>query len=117
MYQPYRRVCFRARIWVQTFFDTTRLHALVMYSYLMNPFSLLSRFFRRAPSPPREIKEPSDFPVLDPETTIEEERMPAYDQGRYYPVNLGEVFNSRYQVLSKLGYGANSTVWFCRDLE
>ncbi|KAL1991431.1 hypothetical protein VTN49DRAFT_5423 [Thermomyces lanuginosus] len=88
-----------------------------MYSYLMNPFSLLSRFFRRAPSPPREIKEPSDFPVLDPETTIEEERMPAYDQGRYYPVNLGEVFNSRYQVLSKLGYGANSTVWFCRDLE
>ncbi|KAL1991438.1 hypothetical protein VTN49DRAFT_5430 [Thermomyces lanuginosus] len=43
--------------------------------------------------------------------------MPAYNQGRYYPVKLGEVLKSRYRVLSKLGFGANSTVWFCRDLE
>lgn len=88
-----------------------------MYNYLMNPFALLGRFLRRAPSPPRKIQEHTDFPVLDSETAVEEERMPAYDQGRYYPVKLGEVFNSRYQVLSKLGFGANSTVWLCRDLE
>ncbi|RHZ57076.1 hypothetical protein CDV55_106046 [Aspergillus turcosus] len=48
---------------------------------------------------------------------IEEERMPAYDRGLYFPVRLGDVFHSRYQVLSKLGFGANSTVWFCRDLQ
>ncbi|KAL4782151.1 kinase-like domain-containing protein [Aspergillus varians] len=47
---------------------------------------------------------------------MEEERMPAYDRGLFYPVKLGDVFGSRYQVLSKLGFGANSTVWFCRDL-
>lgn len=47
---------------------------------------------------------------------IEEERMPAFDRGLFYPVKLGDVFRSRYQVLSKLGFGANSTVWFCRDL-
>lgn len=55
--------------------------------------------------------------MLAPETLVEEERMPASDQGGYYPAKLGEVFNSRYQILSKLGFGANSTAWFCRDLE
>ncbi|KAE8310540.1 hypothetical protein BDV41DRAFT_384661 [Aspergillus transmontanensis] len=43
--------------------------------------------------------------------------MPGYDRGLYYPVKLGDIFCSRYQVLSKLGFGANSTVWFCRDLQ
>ncbi|KAB8225660.1 kinase-like domain-containing protein [Aspergillus novoparasiticus] len=43
--------------------------------------------------------------------------MPAYDRGLYYLVKLGDVFCSRYQVLSKLGFGVNSTVWFCRDLQ
>ncbi|KAG2012682.1 hypothetical protein GB937_007034, partial [Aspergillus fischeri] len=45
------------------------------------------------------------------------QRMPAYGRGLYYPVKLGDVFHSRYQVLSKLGFGANLTVWFCCDLE
>lgn len=42
--------------------------------------------------------------------------MPAFGKHLFYPVKLGDVFNARYQVLSKLGFGANSTVWFCRDL-
>ncbi|KAL4886613.1 protein kinase [Aspergillus karnatakaensis] len=33
----------------------------------------------------------------------------------YYPVHPGDVFHSRYQVVSKLGYGTSSTVWLCRD--
>ncbi|KAI2093330.1 hypothetical protein LOZ36_000206 [Ophidiomyces ophidiicola] len=69
----------------------------------------------RAPSPPRVLKE-GEFTVLDPAVKLEEENMPAFDQHAYYPVRFGEVFNERYQVLSKLGYGTNSTVWFCRDL-
>ncbi|KAF3492325.1 protein kinase domain-containing protein [Arthroderma uncinatum] len=48
---------------------------------------------------------------------MEEEKMPAYEKGLFYPVKLGEIFNARYQVLGKLGFGANSTVWFCRDLK
>lgn len=58
----------------------------------------------------------STFPVLDPRGKIEEEKMPAYSKGLFYPVKIGDIFFSKYQVLSKLGFGANSTVWFCRDL-
>ncbi|KAI1918540.1 hypothetical protein LOZ65_004855 [Ophidiomyces ophidiicola] len=64
----------------------------------------------RAPSPPRVLKE-GKFTVLDPAMKLEEENMPAFDQHLYYPVRFGEVFNKRYQVLSKLGYGTYST--FC----
>ncbi|EFW20474.1 hypothetical protein D8B26_003151 [Coccidioides posadasii str. Silveira] len=81
----------------------------------MNPFVRLGRFLRRLPSPPR-TPNTSNFPVLDSATRVEEERMPAYDRGLYFPVKLGDIFHARYQVISKLGYGANSTVWFCRDL-
>ncbi|PWY95405.1 kinase-like protein [Aspergillus sclerotioniger CBS 115572] len=81
----------------------------------MKPFHRLGRFFRRPPSP-RRISTSSNFPVLDPATKIEEERMPAYERGLFYPVKYGDVFESKYQVLSKLGFGANSTVWLCRDL-
>ncbi|GIK00082.1 hypothetical protein Aspvir_004097 [Aspergillus viridinutans] len=68
----------------------------------MNPFVRLGRFIRRPSSPPRIFKY-SNFPTLDSATKIEEQRMPAYDRGLYYPVKLGDVFHSRYQVLSKLG--------------
>lgn len=47
---------------------------------------------------------------------IEEEKVPNYKPERFYPVRLGEVFDSRYQVVAKLGFGTASTVWFCRDL-
>lgn len=59
----------------------------------------------------------SGFLPLDTTQRIEEERMPAYDRKLYYPVQLGDVFCSRYKVISKLGFGANSTVWFCRDIQ
>jgi hypothetical protein len=59
----------------------------------------------------------SNFPVLDPRTNIEEEKMLAYSKGPFYPVKIGHVFSSKYQALNKLGFGANSTVWFCRDLQ
>ncbi|PLN81850.1 protein kinase-like protein [Aspergillus taichungensis] len=81
----------------------------------MKSFIRLGRFLRR--SSPARVQKPSNFPILDPATKVEEERMPAYDRGLYYPVKFGDIFHSRYQVLSKLGFGANSTVWFCRDLE
>ena len=48
---------------------------------------------------------------------IEEETIPEYKAERYYPVQLGEVFNDRYQALAKLGFGTASTIWLCRDLE
>ncbi|GIK01780.1 hypothetical protein Aspvir_005821 [Aspergillus viridinutans] len=58
----------------------------------------------------------SGFTILDPSVKFEEENLPDYLEERYYPVQIGEVFNSRYQVLTKLGFGSSSTVWLCRDL-
>ena len=56
------------------------------------------------------------FPVVDSTQLIGEERLPWYDPNDFYPVRIGEVFQSRYQVVGKLGYGGYSTAWLCRDL-
>lgn len=47
---------------------------------------------------------------------FEEEELPDYESELFYPVNIGDTINLRYHVIGKLGFGANSTVWFCRDL-
>uniref|UniRef100_A0A3B5AXZ6 non-specific serine/threonine protein kinase n=1 Tax=Stegastes partitus TaxID=144197 RepID=A0A3B5AXZ6_9TELE len=39
-----------------------------------------------------------------------------YCYGGYHPVRIGDTFNRRYQVVSKLGWGYFSTVWLCVDL-
>ncbi|KFO79853.1 Serine/threonine-protein kinase SRPK, partial [Cuculus canorus] len=36
--------------------------------------------------------------------------------GGHHPVREGEVFNTRYQALHKLGCGAFATVWLCQDI-
>jgi hypothetical protein len=55
-------------------------------------------------------------PYLDPFQPLEEEKTPYYDLNRFYPARLGEVLNGRYQIATKIGYGASSTVWLARDL-
>ncbi|KAM4582952.1 SRSF protein kinase 3-like [Fundulus diaphanus] len=39
-----------------------------------------------------------------------------YGIGGYYPVEIGDIFVDRYQVLKKLGWGHFSTVWLCWDM-
>ncbi|OWK63527.1 Serine/threonine-protein kinase SRPK [Lonchura striata] len=36
--------------------------------------------------------------------------------GAHHPMQEGEVFNTQYQVLHKLGCGAFATVWLCQDM-
>ncbi|KAG2455823.1 SRPK3 kinase, partial [Polypterus senegalus] len=36
--------------------------------------------------------------------------------GGYYPVKIGDLFNGRYHVVRKLGWGHFSTVWLCWDI-
>ncbi|KAK6811482.1 hypothetical protein RU639_012736 [Aspergillus parasiticus] len=65
--------------------------------------------------------EPRVFPTagssaLDTSLQIEEDTFPTYQPEKYHPTQIGEVPNSTYQVLAKLGYGVTSTVWFGRDL-
>lgn len=35
--------------------------------------------------------------------------------GGYHPVQIGQVYHSRFRVLSKLGWGHFSTVWLAQD--
>lgn len=64
-------------------------------------------------------RQPNADTASDPvrEIDIEEETLPGYIAERYYPVHIGQIFNSRYQVVTKLGFGATSTIWLCRDLQ
>ncbi|KDE80352.1 serine/threonine protein [Aspergillus oryzae 100-8] len=36
---------------------------------------------------------------------------PDYDPKKYYPASVGETIARRYRIISKLGWGANATVW------
>ncbi|KAM6977719.1 SRSF protein kinase 3 [Aplochiton taeniatus] len=48
----------------------------------------------------------------------EEQEDPSdYCRGGYYPVKIGDLFNGRYHVVRKLGWGHFSTVWLCWDLQ
>merc|ERR1712086_765353 len=38
-----------------------------------------------------------------------------YRKGGYHAVSIGDLFNSKYRVISKLGWGHFSTVWMCKD--
>lgn len=49
-------------------------------------------------------------------TESDDEGADGYRKGGYHVVTVGEVYNGRYQVISKLGWGHFSTVWLCLDL-
>lgn len=45
-----------------------------------------------------------------------EEGRDAYRSGGFHPVYIGDMYASKYQVMSKIGYGRYSTVWLVKDL-
>lgn len=53
--------------------------------------------------------------LLPPTQPLDEEPIEWYCAGRYHPVKLGDIFNSRYEVVRKLGWGVYSTVWLAKD--
>ncbi|XP_077937060.1 SRSF protein kinase 3 isoform X2 [Gasterosteus aculeatus] len=65
--------------------------------------------------PPLELT-PPPVPLLGSDD--EEQEDPSdYCKGGYYPVKIGDLFNGRYHVVRKLGWGHFSTVWLCWDLQ
>ncbi|MCJ1256343.1 hypothetical protein MMC24_004164 [Lignoscripta atroalba] len=48
---------------------------------------------------------------------LEEENLPGYSAIDFYPIRIGEILDSKYQILGKLGYGANATVWLSKNLQ
>lgn len=54
--------------------------------------------------------------IIPSAVVIEEEGLPHYKLEHVYPVKIGDILQSRYKIIMKLGYGGNSTVWLARDL-
>jgi len=71
----------------------------------------------RAAKSRSESSSPPAFIKVHPSNLIDEETFADYRPEEYYPVTLGEIFQDRYKIIGKLGYGSASTVWLCRDLE
>ena len=71
---------------------------------------------QRSPLPPLRFPT-TGFKVIDNSDILEEERFDDFKSGKYYAVNIGDVFNYKYQVVGKLGFGVTSTVWLARDLQ
>ncbi|XP_055509171.1 SRSF protein kinase 2-like isoform X8 [Leucoraja erinacea] len=72
-----------------------------------------------APPPPPPLPEP--VPPEQEEEILgsddEEQEDPAdYCKGGYHAVKIGDLFNARYHVIRKLGWGHFSTVWLCWDI-
>lgn len=72
------------------------------------------------PIPPQnsDLAQPPENPT-QPDAASEgiEEGRAAYRPGGLHPVYIGDVFNDRFKVLSKIGYGRYSTIWLVRDLQ
>lgn len=66
--------------------------------------------------PPRSSSNDSEDSELNSEEE-EQELKEDYCKGGYHPVNIGDLFQGRYHVVRKLGWGHFSTVWLCWDLE
>ncbi|GAB1316567.1 Serine/threonine-protein kinase SRPK [Madurella fahalii] len=70
---------------------------------------------RRTPLVPLQFPS-TRFQVIPSSQPLEEERLDEFRTSHYYPVQIGDVYTSKYQVLGKLGYGTTSTVWLARNL-
>ncbi|KAM9828238.1 SRSF protein kinase 3-like isoform X2 [Syngnathus typhle] len=68
-----------------------------------------------SPAPPATFRLPHD--QLLGSDDEEQEDPSDYYKGGYYPVTIGDLFNGRYHVVRKLGWGHFSTVWLCWDLQ
>lgn len=82
-------------------------------SSLVARFGLSSLLPRSAPRTLPAV----GFDAIKQDKPVEEETLPGYKSEYFYPVRLGEVFDDRFQTVTKLGYGSSSTTWLARDLQ
>uniref|UniRef100_A0A3B5MCL6 non-specific serine/threonine protein kinase n=1 Tax=Xiphophorus couchianus TaxID=32473 RepID=A0A3B5MCL6_9TELE len=112
-----------------TFTSSTSSHPLCSSSSLLcsldSPFSFppmtSSAPYHLAMPPPHQTPPPVELtppPAQLLGSDDEEQEDPSdYCKGGYYPVKIGDLFNGRYHVVRKLGWGHFSTVWLCWDLQ
>ncbi|KAJ9209278.1 hypothetical protein DTO166G4_9119 [Paecilomyces variotii] len=62
-----------------------------------------------------QLRRTSEPPIPQQEP-VDEELCPGYNSASFYPANPGEVLAERFQLLVKIGWGSQSTVWLARDI-
>ena len=83
---------------------------------LMSALLRIARGLVRNPSTPRQFPT-TGFEVITSSHLVEEEQWEWYKPEEFYPVCIGGIFRSQYQVVGKVGYGVYATAWLCRDLQ
>ncbi|EME82206.1 uncharacterized protein MYCFIDRAFT_188967 [Pseudocercospora fijiensis CIRAD86] len=78
--------------------------------------SRLGSLFGHSANQPRKFST-AGATVFSNDHKLEEENWEWYTPDAYFPVRIRQVFQSQYQVLGKLGYGAHPTAWLSRDLK
>ncbi|EZF27719.1 CMGC/SRPK protein kinase [Trichophyton rubrum D6] len=83
-------------------------------------------FLRRMASQPRRTmfsikKSPWEIPSnqgpsLPQHELVDEEICPGYNPASFYPAKPGEVLIKKFQLLNKIGWGSQSTVWLARNI-
>jgi hypothetical protein len=79
-------------------------------------FKLARSLFGRKPWTPLGFPT-FDFEIVKDNVLLEEEQLDDFEKGACYPVNIGEIFASKYRVVGKLGFGTTLTVWLARDMQ
>ena len=87
---------------------------------LLKRFRPTTAYFRSASGVPTiapRVFPTTGFTAIPTSTKVDEEHWPWYTPQSFYPIRVGDVIHSKYQVLYKLGYGTTATIWMCRDLQ
>ena len=76
---------------------------------------LFRNAIRHTPEPPLHFPT-TGFDAFTDRFIVEKEQFDGFKTGQYYPVKVGDVYEGKYQVLSKLYFGTTSTVWLACNL-
>ncbi|KKZ60947.1 hypothetical protein EMCG_04420 [[Emmonsia] crescens] len=61
-------------------------------------------------------KPPNSAPAVPQQELVDEEVCPDYNPATFYPAKPAEVLAQKFQLLVKIGWGSQSTVWLARDI-
>lgn len=85
----------------------------------MRPTELpfFDRMLRRIRPSLKPIEFPTTgFEIVSKDVILEEESLYDFEENTFFPVEIGDILDKKYQVLGKLGWGVTATVWLVRDL-
>uniref|UniRef100_A0A8C1LK85 non-specific serine/threonine protein kinase n=1 Tax=Cyprinus carpio TaxID=7962 RepID=A0A8C1LK85_CYPCA len=99
-----------------------RILALAPRLWLLHLFAKDKLSFSRPDPHPRGAAQQPDLLQEQDEEILgsddeEQEDPNDYCKGGYHHVKIGDLFNGRYHVIRKLGWGHFSTVWFAWDIQ